>query len=102
MVLTLDYVVRSHTSSKVSPRIQTGDAASLLSVSLDLRGYDILTATPLALFPGRRERHIWVGNMGLLGKMTGCAAIVSNTMTKHENERICVETRLKVLGVLGT
>ena len=100
-VPTLDYVVRSFRTEQVSPRIKCGDVSALLSVSLDTTGYDILTATPLALFPGDRFRHIWVGNMGLLGKMTGCAAIVSNQMWKRENKRLLVDTRLKALGVLG-
>ena len=100
-VPTLDYIVRSFKTGKVSPRIKCGDASALLSVSLDRTGYDILTATPLALFPGDRFRHIWIGNMGLIEKMTGCAAIVSNEMRKRENKRLVVDTRLKGLGVLG-
>lgn len=39
--------------------------------------------------------------MGLLGKMTGCAAIVSSAMRKLGNGRLFVETSVKTFGVLG-
>ena len=48
-----------------------------------------------------KEDTTWIANMGLLGKMTGAAAIVRNEMIMEENGRITMETSLKALGVLG-
>lgn len=41
-----------------------------------------------------------MANLGLIGKMTGCAAIVSNVI-KRVNERILIDTNLKALGTFG-
>lgn len=100
-VPTLDYVVRAHRSGRVSSRVRTIQDEAQFTVSLDIRGYDILAATPLSLLSGRDHEPVWVGNMGLLDKMTGCAAIVSSNVTKLENGRIVLDTRLKAMGLLG-
>jgi hypothetical protein len=100
-VRTQDYVVRSHTIGTVSSRLRAGDDEALVSVSLDVMGYDILTATPLVLLPGDRFEQIGVGDLGLVDKMTGSAAIVGTHVTKLENRRIVVDTQLKALGVFG-
>jgi hypothetical protein len=68
---------------------------------LDVRGFEIFTAFPLASFGGVKHGDILISNLGLLGKMTGCAAILTNKATRLENGRIFLETRLKALGVLG-
>jgi hypothetical protein len=64
--------------------MQTIDASSLLSIALDTRGYDILSAFPLRGFvlptAGAGADTTWIANLGLLGKMTGAAAIISNSM----------------------
>lgn len=39
--------------------------------------------------------------MGLLDKMTGCAAIVGNEMRRFENRRLLIETNVKAFGILG-
>jgi hypothetical protein len=43
----------------------------------------------------------WIAIIGLLGKMAGAAAVVGSTITKLENGRIFVDTRVKALGTLG-
>lgn len=42
-----------------------------------------------------------VSSLGLLGKMTGCAAIVRSHIAKIDNGRILFAIKIKALGVLG-
>lgn len=95
------YVVRAHSSGKVSRLLVAGHEDSQLSISLDIRGYDVLSAYPVSFFDGKRYGRVAVANLGLLGKMTGCAAITSNDISSLANGRVVVDTRLKALGTLG-
>jgi hypothetical protein len=82
--------------------MQVVDPNSLIYVSLGVRGYDILSAYPLRGFVDeKKEKTIWIANLGLLGKMAGAAAVVENKMEKLENGKIVVDTNIKALGVLG-
>ncbi|KFZ08038.1 hypothetical protein V501_06122 [Pseudogymnoascus sp. VKM F-4519 (FW-2642)] len=100
------YVVRSHVSGLVTPPLQVVDyrPESLIYASLDVRGYDILSAFPLRGFvrPSSKENDtLWVASLGLLGKMSGAAAVVSSEMTLLETGRIEIVSSLKALGVWG-
>jgi hypothetical protein len=99
------YIVRSHSSGQITKPMQTVDKSSLLSITLDTRGYDILSAFPLQSFAlpmvEVEDDTAWIANLGLLGKMTGAAAIVSNVMTLEKNGNVKIETSLKALGLLG-
>ncbi|CAG8978652.1 hypothetical protein HYALB_00011748 [Hymenoscyphus albidus] len=96
------YVVRAHSSGLISKPMQVVDPASLLQITLGIRGYDILSAYPLRGFVDEaKEETTWIANLGLLGKMAGAAAVVENKLTKLENGKIVLETHLKALGVLG-
>lgn len=95
------YVVRSHSSGRATIPTQTMSASSMITVSLDIRGYDILTAYPLSHFTNNTGAAVLFGNLGLVGKMTGAAAITSSHFSMQENGRVQLVTRLKALGVLG-
>lgn len=96
------YIVRAHSSGLISPPIQVVDPSSLIYVSLPVRGYEILSAYPLrGFYDAILDSTTWIANLGLLGKMTGAAAIVDNKITKMENGRIVVDTNIKALGTLG-
>ncbi|KFX96760.1 hypothetical protein V490_03157 [Pseudogymnoascus sp. VKM F-3557] len=98
------YVVRSHISGLVTPPLQVVDyrPESLIYASLDVRGYDILSAFPLRGFVRpSSEETLWVASLGLLGKMSGAAAVVSSEMTLLETGRIEIVSSLKALGVWG-
>jgi hypothetical protein len=95
------YVLRAHSTGKVSKVMQVVDSSALMSVSLDIRGYEIFTAYPLRGFIHGADDETWVVNLGLLGKMTGAAAIVGTDITMEESGRITLDTRLKALGTLG-
>lgn len=96
-----EYAIRAHTTGKVSHPASVGHPKSLITASLDVRGYEILCAFPLTPFSGTKHKDGWAANLGLVGKMTGCAAIVTSSIRQLENGRVSVVTRLKALGVLG-
>lgn len=91
------YVVTSHVHRTVSGALNPQDPSALLELALDVRGFDILTAFPLTSIG-----EVDVANLGLRGKMTGAAAIVSSTFSETENNRVLAKTSLKALGVLGS
>lgn len=101
------YIVRSHVSGQVSKPLQIVDydPDSLLAVDLDERGYDILSSFPLRGFvlpnDEKDEEALWIADLGLLGKMTGTAAVSSSSMSLTENGRVEVTSSLKALGVWG-
>ena len=98
------YIVRSHISGLITRPMQVIDPASLIHLTLETRAYDVLSAYPLrGFFRGAKgqEDTTWIANLGLLGKMTGAAAIVKNDMSMRENGTITIDTSLKALGVLG-
>lgn len=98
---SLDYIIRAHTSGLITPPVRTEDSAAKLTVSLDVRGYEIYTAYPLSPFDSESLGRVFVANLGLVKKMTGAAAIVFNELDLHQNGRVLVQTRVKALGTLG-
>ena len=98
------YIIRSHVSGLFTRPMQIVEPSSLLNITLKTRGYDVLSAYPLRGFvsgANGKEDTTWIANLGLLGKMTGAAAITQNHMVMEENGRITIDTSLKALGVLG-
>lgn len=99
------YIVRAHSSGKISHRMRpTGD--SLVSLVLEPRGWEILTAYPTQSFKltgshGNNASPTHVAVLGLLGKMTGAAAVVTSDISVVENGRLRVDISLKALGTLG-
>jgi hypothetical protein len=98
---SMHYVVRAYSTGKITPPVQTSFPASQLTVSLDVRGYDIFTAFPLSLFDIESRGRVFLANLGLLGKMTGSAAVLNNGFILLENGNLFTDTTLKALGVLG-
>ncbi|CDM26666.1 Glycoside hydrolase, family 56, sperm surface protein PH20 [Penicillium roqueforti FM164] len=103
------YIVRAHSSGRISHRMRPLSRESLVSVVLGPKGWEILTAYPTQSFmltgshdgnsSGDRLTHVAV--LGLLGKMTGVAAIVTSDISVVENGRLRVDISLKALGTLG-
>ncbi|KAI1459461.1 glycoside hydrolase family 36 protein [Annulohypoxylon moriforme] len=98
---SLEYVVRSHRSGLVTPTIKPNRPTADFGIFLDVRGYDILTAFPVTQFNSETNGKINVSNLGLIGKMTGAAAITSYQFELHNTHQAFLNTRLKALGVLG-
>jgi hypothetical protein len=95
------YVVRAHTTGRVSPPLEVGEPKSLVTVSLGVRGYDVLCAYPLHAVKSATRGQLLLANLGLVGKMTGCAAVLRTVFEVRENGRMLVDVTLKALGVLG-
>jgi hypothetical protein len=72
----------------------------MVGLELDARGWEILTAYPLRAFTVR-DKPLSVALMGLLGKMTGSAAVSGSDVYVEDNGRLRVWVSLKALGVLG-
>lgn len=77
------------------------DIDALFHVSYGVRAYDILTSYPLTGFSSEKHMNLRVANLGLMGKMSGAAAVVDNKITESPNGRVLIDTNLKALGVLG-
>ncbi|EEH41614.1 hypothetical protein PAAG_03177 [Paracoccidioides lutzii Pb01] len=103
------YVIRAHSSGAISPIMKPSDQASLVSVSLETKGWEILTMFPVRTFkmPNRQTSsrgatiNTDVAILGLLGKMTGVAAIVTSDIFLIANSRLKFNINLKALGTLG-
>ncbi|KAI9708941.1 MAG: hypothetical protein M1820_003635 [Bogoriella megaspora] len=109
------YVIRAHTSGKVSREMSLAElekGSSVVCLDLPVQGWEILSAYPLIEFGvGRSEgapldaemepTPLSVAVLGLLGKMTGAAAIVQGVSEILPGKRIKISARLKALGVLG-
>ncbi|KAJ5446339.1 Aldolase-type TIM barrel [Penicillium cf. griseofulvum] len=103
------YIVRAHSSGNISPRMRPLTNDSLVSVVLEPKGWEILTAYPTRSFSlmashyghstGGCLTHVAV--LGLLGKMTGAAAVVTSDVSVVENGRLRLDISLKALGTLG-
>ncbi|KAI0169148.1 glycoside hydrolase family 36 protein [Hypoxylon sp. FL1284] len=92
------YVVRSHRSGLVTP---VTFPTTTVAVSLDVRDYDIFTAFPVTQFQSETNGRLYIANLGLIGKMTGAAAILTYQSELLHTGRVFFDTRLKALGVLG-
>lgn len=100
-ISAIEYVVRAHTSGLVSAPAVLDSPRSLYTVSLDRRGYEILCAFPAKSLAGHKHENVSIATLGLIDKMTGCVAIVSNAINSQYNGRIMIDVKLKALGVLG-
>lgn len=103
------YIVRAHTSGKITELMKPRAQNSLIAVALEPKGWEILTAYPTRSFTLQGSRgcnsptdgltHVAI--LGLLGKMTGVAAIASSDIFMVENGRLRFDINLKALGTLG-
>ncbi|PYH47378.1 putative raffinose synthase protein Sip1 [Aspergillus saccharolyticus JOP 1030-1] len=117
---TGEYIVRAHTSGRIAENLSISDTKALVSVEVKHRGWEILTAYPTYSFglprrhnppaPTPGDHHLTttttssttkVAVLGLLGKMTGAAAIVNSDLYVQDNGRLRADINLKALGTLG-
>ncbi|KAM0089317.1 hypothetical protein ACP6JD_007332 [Aspergillus fumigatus] len=103
------YIIRAHTSGKITEPMHPSDDKALVSVVLEQKEWEILTAYPTKSFTlrgsrgcnadGSRLTHVAI--LGLLGKMTGAAAVANSDIIMAENGRLRFDVSLKGLGTLG-
>ena len=101
-----DYVVRNHTTGELSPMVSQASEIPPVSLEVAVKGWEILTAYPVRSFTlrgstGLKQDVTRIAVLGLLGKMTGAAAIVRSGARIQGNGRLRLEITLKALGVLG-
>jgi hypothetical protein len=95
-----EYVIRSHISGGVSVPSTRENGKAIVTEELNVKGYDILSAYPLRRFSGKKS-DVGVAILGLLGKMSGAAAIVNKDAYVNDSGRIRVWASLKALGIYG-
>lgn len=78
-----------------------GAPKSLIAACIDEGGYEILCAFPVVPFKARENEMGHVGVLGLIGKMTGCAAITTSSVVQRVDGRVVVSGSLKALGTMG-
>jgi hypothetical protein len=98
---SMHYIIRAHSTGAITKPIRTSSPASQLTVSLGVRGYEIFTAYPLEIFHSEERGAVYLANLGLIGKMTGSAAVLNNSFELLQNGRLFMDTRVRALGVLG-
>lgn len=92
------YVIRPCSSGAISGPYSKSDNLPIFEVEIAERGFEILTASPVHTC-GRTAFSV----LGLLGKMTGAAAIRSLSISKPaESSQVEINVGLKALGSLGT
>ena len=100
-----EYILRAHTTGEVSSSIRLDSETPVVSLEIEVRGYEILSAFPLRSAPSHTSKHLEspdkVAVLGLLGKMTGPAAVLSDKVNIAENGRLHISAILKALGTLG-
>ena len=97
-----EYVVRAHTSGQVSPPISLEGALPIISVELDVKESDVLSAYPIHTFkPKSSAKTTRVAALGLLKKLTGAAAVLGRSYRLDEHGRASINVTLKALGKLG-
>lgn len=103
------YLVRAHSSGAIAGPFHPTNKLALVQAELPTQSWDILTAYPVKELELQRrhdgikgDKTIRVSNLGLLGKMTGAAAIVNSDIYVDRNSgRLRCWTSLKALGVWG-
>jgi hypothetical protein len=76
--MTAGVLVRSHRTGACSSVLSAqGETPDVFAVQVDGRGWDVLSATPVFAAVTEQGEVVYAANLGLVGKMTGGAAIVS-------------------------
>ncbi|KAK5171760.1 uncharacterized protein LTR77_003396 [Saxophila tyrrhenica] len=95
-----EYVVGSFCAGRFSGVVSRKSKHAMVELELDTRGWDILSAYAVRSFKPKGH-EVKVAMLGLLGKMTGSAAVTGCDMYVETNGRLRIWTSLKALGVLG-
>lgn len=101
-----EYVVRTHTTGEVTHPMKMSSETPVISLEVEIKGYEIFSAYPLLVLPISKTSDLdssatKVAVLGLLGKMTGAAAVVRSETHLEENGRLRIELAMKALGTLG-
>ena len=98
------YVVRAHTTGQCSkPISQKKPGFNFVVVDLPVKGWDVFSAYSVygPYSKEGKDEEVYVANLGLIGKMTGAAAIVNTSISSDQNWTVRFWTSIKALGTLG-
>jgi hypothetical protein len=95
-----EYVVGSFCEGRFSAPMACGGDQSMVHLSLEPRSWDILSASPAHAFT-LHGIEVKVAMLGLLGKMTGAAAVTNCDLYIETNGRLRIWTSLKAFGTMG-
>ncbi|GAB7358368.1 hypothetical protein MBLNU230_g2438t1 [Neophaeotheca triangularis] len=97
-----DYILASFTTGRISKPTSRGQNSAMVGLELPVQGWEIVAAYPLRTFEMKSSKHpVSVSLLGLMGKMTGAAAVTGYDVYVETNGRLRMWTSLKALGVLG-
>jgi hypothetical protein len=103
-----EYIVHAHTTGEVSQCMKLDSETPVVSLEVEVKGYEILSAVPLRSItdvPSQTKDSIpaatKVGVLGLLRKMTGAAAVLNTSTKVKTGGKLEIEVVLKALGVVG-
>lgn len=97
-----EFVIGAFTNARFSEPMKLSDASAMAGVELQVGGWEILTSYALRSFDlGGGKATTKVAMLGLIEKMTGCAAITGYDVYVEDNGRLRFWISLKALGVLG-
>lgn len=97
-----EYIVGAFTTGQISKPMALSQSTAMVGLDLPVQGWEILTAYPLRPFAlGSNKKEVEVAMLGLLGKMTGSAAVTGCDVYVEENGRLRTWVQIKALGTLG-
>ena len=101
-----EYIIRGHRTGELTPALKLSGPRAVLSLELSTKGWEILSAYPVHSFRISEGKDggikaVKVAVLGLLGKMTGAAAVLKTEMRMEKNDRLRISSSIKALGVLG-
>lgn len=101
-----EYIVRGHRTGELTQVLKLSAPRAVLSLEIAIKGWEILSAYPVHSFQlsgggGGGVQAIKVAVLGLLGKMTGAAAVLESELRMEKNRRLRISSSIKALGVLG-
>lgn len=94
------YIIRAFNGA-VSQPMARGEKHAFVGVKVGTQGWDILSAHPVRHFPRKTASDISVALLGLVGKMTGIAAVQSSDIYVEDSGRLRIWVSFKALGVFG-
>jgi len=95
------YIIQAFTTGAVSKPMSCGGKKALAGVEIDVGGWEILSAHPVHEHKTHRHDSVAISCFGLIGKMTGAAAIISSDILVDKQGRLKYSVLIKALGVLG-
>lgn len=101
-----EVLVRGHRTGEIFGPVDLGQSTGVAQVKrliharLPVKGYDILTVQPVLRIESATGRRR-VCALGLMGKMSGAAAIATTSVTSLNDGKVKVVVHLQALGKLG-